>query len=412
MKELNNYPYYNFSKNDYMRVLFFTLSPNGYYKSLISQFIKQNHQVIVVSPDFTTRESYLQNVSENYDILFFRAKPLSNVSTIKKGIADFVFPFYCKYAIRKYISHYLPDLIISSTPPLGFLSSIKYFKKKNKYCKYYLILRDIWPEAFKLFSFDKRFPLFYKYYRLKEALLYDIADVIGCMTQANIDYVSISNPEVSKTKLKLLPNWGDINVKAKKLDDSSIRDKYNWKDKVIFIYGGNIGVPQGLDNIISLAFRMREFKDVIFLIIGKGQDANRIKNVIKKNSLDNVVFFDFLPKEKYEEILGISDVGIISLNPLLKTPSIPSKTLSYWNLKKPIFAIVDSATDYGKNVIDVSNSGVWALANDYDKIDENFKMIVKNENYRKQLGLNGFNYFINNCTTFHIYNLIIRHLYE
>lgn len=51
--------------------------------------------------------------------------------------------------------------------------------------------------------------LLYKYFRKQEKRLYTISDHIGCMSQANIDYVIKHNPEVNSRKVEVCPNTID-----------------------------------------------------------------------------------------------------------------------------------------------------------------------------------------------------------
>lgn len=144
-----------------------------------------------------------------------------------------MFPYFCKKAVSRMLKNFCPDLIISTTTPLGFNKSISYLKIRNNKCKYYLILRDIWPEAFKLFDFDKRFPIIYKWYRKQESKLYELADIIGCMSEGNVEFVHESNPEVNKSKLRILPNWADVQKLLP--GNEHIKTKYGLNNKFLLI---------------------------------------------------------------------------------------------------------------------------------------------------------------------------------
>ena len=83
------------------------------------------------------------------------------------------------------------DLILYSTPPITFYKAIEYVKKRDG-AKTYLLLKDIFPQnAVDLGMMSKTGlkGLIYKYFRKKEKKLYAISDKIGCMSQANVDYV-------------------------------------------------------------------------------------------------------------------------------------------------------------------------------------------------------------------------------
>ena len=74
----------------------------------------------------------------------------------------------------------------------------------------------------------------------------------------------------------------------------------------------------------------------------------------------------------------------------------------------PILASIDSISDYGNFVIDPSKAGLWSLANEFEKLSENFDIMYHNPILRNEMGENGYQYFINNWTTDKTYAQIIK----
>ncbi|MBR3412740.1 MAG: glycosyltransferase family 4 protein [Bacteroidales bacterium] len=391
-----------------MDILFFSLgsAKSSLYGGLAKYCSEKGHTVTMISP---SRDGFSDNMVDGVRCITFKALPLSGGSSLRKGVANLLLPFQSRRVFKRFFNHKNVDLVLSSTPPVSFYLPIEYIRKQNPQAKHYLILRDIWPEAFNLFDFEKHHPLIYAFFRKQEKRLYAASDIIGCMSEGNIDFVANSNPEV-KDKLRLLYNWNsNFELKPSTVD---VRKKYALEEKFVLIYGGNMGVPQGLDNVVCLAELIREKKDVVFLLIGKGTDKERIKKTVTEKHLSNVIIMDFLPKEDYDAILQTCDVGLISLNDRLKTPSIPSKTIGYWKLRMPILAIIDHVTDYGQNIIDKSQSGVWAYSGDTTAIIQSFEKLYSDATLRKQMGENGYNFFLKECTVEKAYNTIISQLYE
>lgn len=68
------------------------------------------------------------------------------------------------------------------------------------------------------------------------------------MSQANVEYVIKHNPEVDPNIVEICPN--SIEVVDKSVDIEMrkiIRLKYEIPlDKTVFVYGGNLGKPQGI----------------------------------------------------------------------------------------------------------------------------------------------------------------------
>ena len=52
-----------------------------------------------------------------------------------------------------------------------------------------------------------------------------------------------------------------MKIEDANFEKSSLREDLDLNDKIIFLYGGNIGVAQDLDNILNLAKNLLDQKD-------------------------------------------------------------------------------------------------------------------------------------------------------
>ena len=68
------------------------------------------------------------------------------------------------------------------------------------------------------------------------------------MSQANVDYVIKNNPEIDPRIVEICPNSAEIiDMRVDRSIKREMRDKYGIPhDKVVFVYGGNLGRPQGI----------------------------------------------------------------------------------------------------------------------------------------------------------------------
>ena len=146
---------------------------------------------------------------------------------------------------KKFFSKIKFDLILYTTPPITFVSAVEYVKKRDN-AKTYLLLKDIFPQnAVDIGMMSKAGVkgLLYKHFRTQEKKLYRVSDRIGCMSQANVDYVINHNPEVDSSKVEVCPN--SIEVIDKSVDKetkNAIRTKYDipLDKKYLFTVRGNM----------------------------------------------------------------------------------------------------------------------------------------------------------------------------
>ncbi|HRP54751.1 glycosyltransferase family 4 protein [Agriterribacter sp.] len=392
-----------------MRVLFLLLyhpepgESSNLYADLVGEFVKNGHEVTVVSAAKESQPTALQK-EENVDVLRVKTQKIFNVHPLLKGIATVRMPYQFRRAIKKYLSERIFDLIITPTPPITFVDIVAWLKRKYT-LQSYLILRDIFPQNARDLGMMKN-QLLINYFRKKEKKLYRYSDYIGCMSQGNIDYIMRHNPEVNARKLLLLPNWQKAEPLREK--DETIRKQYGLEGKYVAIFGGNIGEPQKVENIVSLARAYLHKDQIVFLVMGNGTRRKHLEQMAADYNLTNLVIKDAVPRQDYQKLVCSADIGLISLSEKFTIPNIPSKTLSYFNARIPVLAAIDANTDYGA-LLDKAGAGLWSLTGDMKKYKQNFDRLYNDTALREQMGENGYNYLFKYLTVTIAYQTIITH---
>ena len=315
-----------------------------------------------------------------------------------------------KKAIKKYFSKVKFDLVLYSTPPITLVSAIEYVKNRDG-AKTYLLLKDIFPQNavdIGMMSKSGVKGLLYNHFRRVEKKLYQVSDFIGCMSQANVDYVLKNNPEIDPKKVEVCPN--SIEVVDKSVDDSTrrqIREKYGIPlDKKVFVYGGNLGKPQSVPFIIECLKTCENIEDIFFLVVGDGTDYRLLENYINASQQKNLKLMKRLPKEDYDTLVGACDVGLIFLDHRFAIPNFPSRLLSYMQAKIPVLACTDPNTDIGK-VITEGGFGWWCESNDPDCFRNIVSRILQEDT--EKMGENGFAYLKTHYSVEQSYETIIKH---
>jgi glycosyltransferase involved in cell wall biosynthesis len=397
-----------------MTILFLTtakvsnINDPGIYTDLLREFKKNGHDVNIVCP---IERKYKEKTSffcdEGISLLKVWSPNIQKTNLIEKGFSTLILGLLFKFSIKKYINISQIDLIIYSTPPVTFNSLIIYLKKKSK-AKTYLLLKDIFPQNAVDLGLIRKTSLFFKYFRQLEINLYNVSDFIGCMSPANRDYLLLNNSDLSPKKVEVNPNSIDIkNFSPKITNKDELINKYGLPDnKILFVYGGNLGKPQGVEYIKRSIDFCKNVKDAFFVIIGSGTDYHILENWIDDKCPKNVKLFNEIPILAYEELLQIADVGLIFLNPEFTIPNFPSRLLSYMKYGLPILCSVDQATDIGEIVMR-NNFGLTGNIKNLDEFYSNIIVLLDIQK-RKVMGQNSFNFLKNNYSVDYSYDLIIN----
>ena len=376
------------------------------FTTIVQQFHENGHEVFVLAPDIKNEKTFISNEA-GIDILRVKTLPIKNVPNVLKGFANLLLPFQYNTALNKFYPKINFDLIISPTPPITLVDVIVKLKLKYK-PKFYLILRDIFPQNAVDLGFMKPNGLIHRYFRSKEEKLYQAADYIGCMSHGNIDYLRRHNKNLDSNKLHVLKNFQKDYNKIE-LKPDCLKKKYQIKNKFVIVFGGNMGKSQQLENVLGLAKKCRQFPDVLFLLLGEGVQMQKIAEEIIRDPESNIRIHGTIPKSEYQDLLGLCQIGLISLNQNFTIPNIPSKTLDYFNVGLPVLASIDRSTDYGQ-VLDFSKAGVWAYADDPEALYLNFKLMYEDNGKREIMGKNGRHYFEKYLLPENAYQTILEQL--
>ncbi len=405
-----------------MNLIFLTMvrldeiSHRGIYTDLMRKFCSDGHEVYIVTPR-ERREGEPTSLIEKdgVHILGVKTLNLQKTSTIEKGIGQILVESQYMSAIKRYLNDVKFDLILYSTPPITFPKVIAYLKKLNPHAITYLLLKDIFPQnAVDLGMMSKTGVkgLLYKFFRNKERRMYELSDYIGCMSPANVSFVLKHNPEIDAARVEVAPNSIDLdvddNLDADFNEGNAIRIKYGLPiDKPVFIYGGNLGKPQGIDYLIKCMDVVKGRTDCHFVVVGTGTEYDKLEAWYNDNLNLNVKLMKGLPKADYDLLVRSCDVGLIFLDHRFTIPNYPSRLLSYMENKMPVLCATDVNTDIGK-IAEENGYGYWCESvkpEDFTALVD--KMLASD---RKAMGERGYEFLKQNYLVEHTYNAIMRHL--
>ncbi len=409
-----------------MNLIFLTISPlqsinySGIYTDLMRKFRDEGHQVYIVS-SVERRQKIPTNYKmiDGVHILSVKTFNLQKSNVIEKGVGQLLLEYQYTKTIKTYLSGIKFDLILYTTPPITFPKVVQYLKKKNTDARTFLLLKDIFPQNavdIGMISKSGIKGILYKIFRKKEIELYKLSDHIGCMSPANVEYLLAHNPFIKRKNVCVAPNSYEASEynELKFSQKNSIRQKYELPtDKLVFLYGGNLGKPQGIPFLIdclkaiSLDGKLKD--NTHFVIIGKGTERKILMSWYNETKPDNVSILDYMPKDDYDTLLRSCDVGLIFLDYRFTIPNYPSRLLPFLKEKKPIIAATDPNTDVG-TIAEQNGYGFSCLSNDVDAWVNCVKRFLSDSSLLNSMGDKGYNFYIRNYTVENTYSAIMNNV--
>ena len=218
-------------------------------------------------------------------------------------------------------------------------------------------------------------------------------------------FIDVHSVEIAPNSIELVE---DESLTIEKRYD--IRSKYNLPiNKPIFIYGGNLGKPQGIPFLIECLNANSSRTDCHFIVVGNGTEYGRLYAWYKDCKPTNVSVFAGLPKDDYDLLVQSCDVGLIFLDSRFTIPNYPSRLLSYMEYKMPIIAATDVNTDIG--VIAQENGyGYYCESVDVEAFTRCVNRYTDNLGTIKEMGKKAYEFMLDNYLVHHTYEKIIGHL--
>lgn len=398
-----------------MNVLFLSLgfperSDRNIYSDLMQEFGHRGNQVYVVCQRERRFGKQTElNLENGIHVLRVKTGNITKTNVFEKGISTVLIESQFKKAIIRYFRGIKFDLILYSTPPITFEKVVKFLKNRDN-CKTYLLLKDIFPQNAVDIGMIKRGSFIWRYFRMKEKRLYKISDYIGCMSKANVEYVLKHNPGIDKTKVEICPNSINPSEISGNINKDVLREKYGIPtNAVTYIYGGNLGRPQGIDFVIEVIDYLKDRSDIFFLLVGSGTEYYRLYNYIQKRKHHNVMLIEKLPKDEYDQLLQSCDVGLIFLDPRFTIPNFPSRLTAYMEYSLPVVAATDVNSDL-KDTLEQGQCGGWTESGDLLGFTSLLEKLAKEPDLRLQMGKNGRKYLEEHYSVVTSYEIITKHI--
>ncbi len=400
-----------------MNILFLTIAQipdinsKGIYPDLMREFRNKGHHVYIVSPiERKYKSPTFLKKEDGITLLKVKTFNLQKTNFIEKGIGTLAIEYQFYSSIKKYFPDIRFDLILYSTPPITFTKVVKNIKKRYQ-AKSYLLLKDIFPQNAVDIGLLRNGGLLHLFFRRKERKLYEVSDCIGCMSPANVEFVLKHNKSISPSKVEVCPNSIKMKIANTLSDDEKkiIKKEHNIpSEATLFVYGGNLGKPQGLDFLLRVLESNNGKTDRFFLIVGSGTEFAKIKNWFDAHRPSNALLFSELPKEEYDKVVQTGDVGLIFLDPRFTIPNYPSRLLSYLEHKMPVLMATDTNTDIGK-IAEQNGYGFWTENGNLEEFNTLLDKFCSDKKLITEMGEKGYAFLKANYTVEKSYQIIMNH---
>lgn len=279
------------------------------------------------------------------------------------------------------------DCAIVYSPPLP-LGLTAWAFKRLKGTPFILNVQDLFPQSIiDLGLLKNRWAI--RFFEAMERFIYQRADVITVHSEGNRKHVISKGAPADR--VEVVPNWVDTNFIRPGERMNGFRFEHKLGDAFVVSFAGVLGYSQDLDIVLEAAALLKDYGDILWLIVGDGVEKPRLQAKARQMNLTNVRFLPMQPRSKYPLVLHASDVCLATLHAEVKTPVVPSKILSIMAAGRPVVAAMNLDGD-APRLIAKARCGLCVPPEDPKALADAVLTLYRDPNLRDELGRNGRHY--------------------
>ena len=279
-----------------------------------------------------------------------------------------------------------PDVLVATSPQF-FCAVAGFVASRLKACPFVFELRDIWPESIVAVGALSRSRVIGLLERV-ELWLYHRSTVVVAVT--NAFRRNLVRRGVPPEKVRVIQNGVDLNLFRPRSAPAELARALGAEGKFVLSYIGTVGMAHAVNKIIAAADELRDFPELLFLIVGEGAKKKDIEELVSSRGIVNVKVLPGAPKEKVGDYYALTDLSLITLRnePLFRTV-IPSKIFEVMAMAKPILSTVDGEC---REIVQRAGCGVFAEPENVEQMASLIRKISTDRDSLREMGRKGRNF--------------------
>lgn len=286
--------------------------------------------------------SYQLEPIEGFTMVWVRMPEYTAVHSVNRVLNWFLFALRLRGLGRSALPK--PDAVLYSSPsPFGFLGA----RSVARHWGALLVfdVRDLWPlTLIEIGGYSPRHPLIYWMQRVEDVAYRD-ADIV-CCNLSNAQEHMVGRGLTPK-KYRYIPNGICRDEVGLNTPLNNVVRRQLPHRKFVVGYAGTIGISNALDTLLDAAVILRSDERVAFVLVGDGEEKERLVRRSEAEALTNVIFIESVPKGEIQSLLSTFDACFkgSKKSPLYRYGIGANKLPEYLYAARPILHAYSGAAD-------------------------------------------------------------------
>jgi glycosyltransferase involved in cell wall biosynthesis len=254
---------------------------------------------------------------------------------------------------------------------------IKWFK----HIPFVFEVRDQWPEIpIELGILTNKFLI--KILLWLERSIYRSCSSIVALSPGQAE--GVKKVLTKEKSITVIPNSCDTDIFRPDIDGPAVRQ--SWKNKFVLLHAGAMGKVNELDFIIDAAEILKDDSDIIFMLIGDGNQKPALESRAKKLGLTNVEILPSVPRYELPEFYAAADVGLVIIG---NYPTIEHNSANkFFDSLSAGKVVLLNYSGWQRKILEENQAGFGCNLCNLDEFVEKVKYLNSHRQEVKQMGQN------------------------
>ncbi len=283
-------------------------------------------------------------------------------------------------------------ILITSNPPISHFFLFLIIKLKK--LPFIILVYDLYPNILvstNYFGANNPLILIWKWLN---KIIYSQANKVITLSN-NMSRLISKEFDIDIDEVGVIPPWVDINfIKPLQKSQNKYSSRFIGDKEFVVLYSGNMGITHDIESIVKAADELKEFSNILFLLIGGGEKFSFVQNYIKKNNLKNIRLFEYQTEEILPYTLSLADISIVSIGEAAEDLILPSKTFYYLAAGSSLIVIGNKGNEL-TTIISKYKIGYSVAPKSHEKLAKTILKSYRDENSLMNMKKNSRNLAIN-----------------
>ena len=290
------------------------IAGGGRHYEVFSRLAEQGHDITILASCYDQgkrvhhydEEVVTEEHGENFRYVYFKTMPAY------QGTRGRFFNYrdYMKIASAYDGFSRKPDVVLaSSVHPFAWTAGYRASKRYG--ARFILEVRDLWPlSMYEDFSGIMRKGVF-AFFEAYERKYYGLAEKIITTAPYAHEYME-EKYGIDKNKVVHIPHGIDLEQfdRNRSQEEAALGEelKSTLENAFCVTYTGALSRSEGLETLVQAGKKLEKHRDLKIVIVGGGAEGPRLKELIEKEKITNVLMFDKVSRDTVPKILDRSKI--------------------------------------------------------------------------------------------------------